>query len=127
MTSKAVITDRKVQLACDRASEAGDEQLVELLQQLLEFREHGRVAVAEHDLRVYYNRGVSWMTMHVKQSGCEWRDCEQRAETVRVQRSSGQVCWLCYAHADEGEVRGNWNDTHPDNACWKEEDAEWRK
>ena len=40
-----VITDREVQLAREHAHEAGDDRLADMLQQLLDFREHGRIAV----------------------------------------------------------------------------------
>lgn len=123
-----VITDREVQLSCERAHEAGDAQLAAMLQQLLDFREHGRVAVSEHDFRIYCNRGLSWMTSIVNQSGCEWWACIAPACTARMRRErQGESCRLCRAHADEGEARDLWEDGHPNNTRWKQEDADERR
>jgi hypothetical protein len=120
-----VITDREVQLARDRVYEAGDYQLDAMLQKLLDFRKHGRVALSEHDFRVYYNRGISWMASIVNQSGCEWWTCGAAASTSR-QRRSRVAFRLCRAHADEGEARGLWDEGHSNNMRWKQEDAEER-
>ena len=121
-----VITDREVQRASYCAHEAGDEQLAAMLEQLLQFREHGRVAVSEHDFRVYYNRGISWMTSIVNQSGCEWWSCIEPARTARMRRDRVS-CRLCRPHADEGEVKGLWDEGHSNNTRWKQEDAEARR
>jgi len=124
MTSGTVITDRQIQAVRDRAFEADDQQLGAALQQLLDFREHGRAAVAEHDFFVAYNGGISWMRSLVEQSGCQWWQCDQPARTVRMMRRAGhsEACWLCLAHADEGAVKGSWDEAHPahpNNARWK--------
>lgn len=125
--SAKVITDRDVQLARERAYAADDARLGDMLQQLLDFREHGRIAVSEHDFRVYYNRGISWMTSIVNQSGCQWWACSEPSKTARMRREHhGESCRLCRAHADEGEAKGFWHDDHPNNARWKQEDVEER-
>lgn len=122
-----VITDREIQLARERAYEAGDDQLGKMLQQLLDFRTHGRVAVSEHDFRISYNRGVSEMTVIVNRSGCEWWACTAPARTPRMRRAhQGESCRLCRTHADEGETRGLWDEAHPNNKNWKQRDAEER-
>jgi hypothetical protein len=122
-----VITDREVQLARDRAREAGDDPLRHMLEQLLDFREHGRAAVAEHDFRIYYNGGISQMTTLVNQSGCAWWQCTRPALTPRMRRErSGESCRLCREHADEGEAKGLWHDDHPNNVRWKATDANER-
>ncbi len=122
-----VIADREVQLARQRAHEVGDDRLADMLQQLLDFREHGRIAVSEHDFRIYYNRGISWMAAIVNQSGCQWWECTAPAQTARMRRESWEESSrLCRTHADEGEARGFWNEGHPNNTRWRQEDAERR-
>ena len=125
--SAKIIPDREVQLARERAYAAGDDRLGNMLQQLLDFRTHGRVAVSEQDFRVYYNRGISWMTAIVNQSGCEWWACTEPAQTARMRREyPDESCRLCRAHADEGAVEGLWHEDHPNNVRWKQEDAALR-
>lgn len=126
-SSLRVITDREIQLTRERAREAGDEQLVTRLQQLLDFRNHGRAALSEHDPRVNYNSGVSWMEPIVNQSGCQWWECKAPASTTRMRCDrQGDSCRLCRVHADEGETRGYWDERHPNNKHWKQRDEAHR-
>jgi hypothetical protein len=105
----------------ESAYETGDDRLGDMLQQLLDFREHGRIAVTDHGFRIYYNHGISWMTSTVNQSGCQWSECAAPAQTARMRRKyQGQSCRLCLEHAHEGEVKGLWDETHPNNVRWKQ-------
>lgn len=122
-----VITDREVQYARERAYGAGDRKLGDMLQQLLEFRVHGRITVSEHDFRIYYNRGISEMASIVNHSGCQWAKCSAPAQTARMRLGyPGVSCRLCLTHADEGEALGLWDEGHPNNKRWKQKDAAFK-
>ena len=67
------------------------------------------------------------MTSIVNQSGCQWWACMAPAQTARMRREyRDESCRLCRFHADEGEARGFWDEGHPNNTRWKQNDAEER-
>ncbi len=129
----AVITDREVQLARERARKSGDVTLVEMLQQLLDYRRHARKVIAAHDYRTHYNREMPELNTLVDRSGCEWWQCDQRAETRRMRAEShsrGEAAHLCCAHADEGEAKGLWDGAHPMTVAWRKDDyanRDWKR
>lgn len=124
-----MITDREIQLARERAREAADKPLVEMLQQLLDYRRTAREVLGEHDYRAHYNKAMSYLDTLVGQSGCQWFQCTAAATTRRVRAEShsrGEAAHLCCAHADEGEQKGLWIDDHGMNIEWRKRDYEMR-
>lgn len=124
-----MITDREIQLARAHARDAADKPLVEMLQQLLDYRRTAREVLGEHDYRTHYNRAMSHLDTLVGQSGCQWFQCTAAATTRRVRAEShsrGEAAHLCCAHADEGEQKGLWIDDHVMNVEWRKSDYEMR-
>ena len=122
-------TDRDIQLARERARDAGDKALVEMLQQLLDYRRTAREVLTHHDYRTHYNKAMAYLDTLVGQSGCQWFQCASPATTRRVRaeaHSRGEACHVCCAHADEGEQKGLWLDDHPMNIEWRKRDYEMR-
>lgn len=124
-----MITDREIQLARERAREAADKPLVEMLQQLIDYRRTAREVLGEHDYRTHYNKAMAYLDTLVGQSGCQWWACTNAATTRRVRvesHSRGEAAHLCCVHADEGEQKGLWLDDHPMNIEWRKRDHEAR-
>lgn len=128
-----IITDREIQLAREHARDAGNASLVEMLQQLVEYRRVARKVLTEHDYRMSYNKEMSHLDTLVGRSGCQWWQCDQQATTRRMRaeaHSRGDAATLCCTHADEGEVKGLWDMDHPQSVEWKRSDMsmrEWRR
>lgn len=123
-------TDRDIQLAREVAYKAGDKPLVEMLQQLLDYRRTSREVLGHHDYRAHYNKAMPYLDTLVGQSGCEWYACTAEAKTRRMRaesHSSGEASNLCCAHADEGEQKGLWLNEHPMTVEWKRSDMSARE
>jgi hypothetical protein len=136
--STKIITDREIQIARQRAREGGrtvsgdggDVALVEMLQQLLDYRRIARDVLAEHDYRASYNRNMAHLDSLVGRSGCTWFQCDQLAKTRRMRAEShsrGTAAHLCCKHADEGEEKGLWDMQHPMSIEWKQSDMSMRE
>jgi phage/plasmid primase-like uncharacterized protein len=133
-----VITDREIQIARQRAREGGrtvsgdggDVALVEMLQQLLDYRRISREVVTKHDYRAHHNKSMSYLDSLVGQSGCQWFQCTAEAKTHRMRNeahSRGEASCVCCKHADEGEEKGLWDMQHPMSIEWKQSDMSMRE
>jgi hypothetical protein len=120
-----IVTDREIQLL---SYESENTRLQQMLQELVELRRAARTTITKYDLyRPHgYNPAIELGGL-VNRAGCEWWNCTAHAATQRKRKDRhDEASHLCTAHADEGDVKGLWDEDHPTNQAWRQEDYERR-